>query len=50
MLNRVVIQGRIGKDIELRHTQSGVSVVSSPSRLTGILKTRTTGGKNHRLG
>ena len=28
MLNRVVIQGRIGKDIELRHTQSGVSVVA----------------------
>ena len=35
MLNRVVIQGRIGKDIELRHTQSGVSVVSFSIAATG---------------
>lgn len=28
MLNRVVISGRIGKDLELKTTQSGTSVVS----------------------
>ena len=40
MLNRVVIQGRIGKDIELRHTQSGVSVVSFSIAVDRDLKTR----------
>ena len=28
MLNKVIIQGRIGQDIELKQTQSGVSVVT----------------------
>ena len=28
MLNKVIVQGRIGQDIELKQTQSGVSVVT----------------------
>ena len=43
MLNRVVIQGRIGKDIELRHTQSGVSVVSFSIAVDRDFKDKATG-------
>ena len=45
MLNRVVIQGRIGKDIELRHTQSGVSVVSFSIAVDRDFKDKATGEK-----
>ena len=45
MLNRVLIQGRIGKDIELRHTQSGVSVVSFSIAVDRDFKDKATGEK-----
>lgn len=45
MLNRVVIQGRIEKDIELRHTQSGVSVVSFSIAVDRDFKDKATGEK-----
>lgn len=45
MLNRVVIQGRIGKDIELRHTQSSVSVVSFSIAVDRDFKDKATGEK-----
>ena len=45
MLNRVVIQGRIGKDIELRHTQSGVSGVSFSIAVDRDFKDKATGEK-----
>ena len=45
MLNRVLIQSRIGKDIELRHTQSGVSVVSFSIAVDRDFKDKATGEK-----
>jgi hypothetical protein len=45
MLNRIVLMGRLTRDPELRRTQSGTAVVSSPSPATAITRRRARSGK-----
>lgn len=43
MLNYIVIMGRLGKDPELRHTQSGVAVATFSLAVDRDFKDKTTG-------
>ncbi len=43
MLNKVCVMGRLGKDPELRHTQSGTSVASFSIACDRDIKDKTTG-------
>jgi single-strand DNA-binding protein len=49
MLNRIIIMGRLTKDPELRHTQSGVAVASFYHAGARDFKNRESGAKNHGL-
>lgn len=42
-LNRIIIMGRMTKDVELRHTQSGVSVASFTLAVDRDVKDKQTG-------
>ena len=45
MLNRIILMGRLTRDPELRHTQSGVSVASFTLAVDRDFKDRSTGEK-----
>lgn len=45
MLNRIIIMGRLTRDPELRHTQSGASVASFSLAVDRDFKSRETGEK-----
>ena len=45
MLNHIVIMGRLAKDPELRHTQSGVAVTSFRLAVDRDFKDKNTGEK-----
>lgn len=45
MLNRVIIMGRLGKDPELKYTQSGVAVTSFSLAVDRDFKDKSTGEK-----
>ena len=45
MLNKVFLQGRLTKDVELRHTQNGVAVASFTVAVDRDFKDKTSGEK-----
>ena len=46
MLNKIILMGRLTRDPELRHTQSGVSVASFTLAVDRDFKDRSTGEKS----
>ena len=46
MLNKIVIMGRMVKDVDLRHTQSGVSVASFTLAVDRDIKNKQTGERD----
>jgi len=46
MLNRIIIMGRLVRDVELRHTQSGTSVASFTLAVDRDFKNKDTGEKS----
>ena len=46
-VNKVILVGNLGKDPEIRHLDSGVSVASFPMATSETYKDRTTGEKKN---
>ena len=49
MLNRIILMGRLTRDPELRHTQTGTPVASFSLAVDRDFKDKQTGGENHGL-